>query len=262
MLETQCHALTELSGGLIRAGIRKNAGFQELQARFRAAITGSGVRAARVDGFLDAASSAEDPLLAWHVALDELEGLVLSVDEPGASAHEVTSALRTFSEGDLDRMISKLSPDMIGELRLVPMEDHPVFEYRTKEGEYVPFEVASAGQQATALLRVLLNQSGPPLIIDQPEDDLDSQVILEIVDQIWQAKRRRQLIFSSHNANLVVNGDAELVVCCDYRAAGDQSGGKFKLVGAIDVPDVRDEITAVMEGGEKAFRLRQEKYGF
>ena len=109
---------------------------------------------------------------------------------------------------------------------------------------------------------MLLNQSGPPLIIDQPEDDLDSQVINDVVSQIWAAKSKRQLVFSSHNANLVVNGDAELVVCCDYRAVGDQSGGRLKLEGAIDVPEVRKEITVVMEGGERAFRLRKEKYGF
>lgn len=57
-------------------------------------------------------------------------------------------------------------------------------------------------------------------------------------------------------ANLVVNGDAELVVACDCRKQGDQSGGRIKLEGAIDVPEVRDEITRVMEGGEKAFRLQ------
>lgn len=99
-------------------------------------------------------------------------------------------------------------------------------------------------------------------MIDQPEDDLDSQVVLDVVERIWSAKKNRQLIFSSHNANLVVNGDAELVVCCDYRVSGDQSGGKLKLEGAIDMPPVREEITRVMEGGEKAFRLRKEKYGF
>jgi len=46
--------------------------------------------------------------------------------------------------------------------------------------------------------------------------------MLEIVAQIWNAKQKRQIIFASHNANLVVNGDAELVVWCDYRTTGDQ----------------------------------------
>ena len=108
-----------------------------------------------------------------------------------------------------------------------------VFEYQTREGDFIDFDVASAGQQATALMRVLLAQPGPPLIVDQPEDDLDTQVVQDVVERIWQAKFHRQLIFASHNANLVVNGDAELVVCCDYRIAGDQSGGKIKMVPSI-----------------------------
>lgn len=140
--------------------------------------------------------------------------------------------------------------------------DHPVFRYCAKEGKDIAFHDASAGQQATALLRVLLNQAGPPLLIDQPEDDLDSQVIQEVVELIWQAKVKRQLIFSSHNANLVVNGDAELVACFNYRTVGDHSSGHIDLEGAIDVPKVRDRITTVMEGGEKAFKLRKAKYGF
>ena len=60
--------------------------------------------------------------------------------------------------------------------------------------------------------RILLAQTGMPLIIDQPEEDLDSQVIESVVEQIWEAKHGRQVMFASHNANLVVNGDAELVV--------------------------------------------------
>jgi type III restriction enzyme len=72
----------------------------------------------------------------------------------------------------------------------------------------------------------------------------------DIVESIWDAKKRRQLVFTSHNANLVVNGDAELVVYCDYKVHGEQSAGELKEQGAIDVR------------GEKAFKLRKEKCGF
>ncbi len=88
------------------------------------------------------------------------------------------------------------------------------------------------------------------------------KVIPKIAEQIWKTKQVRQLIFSSHNANLVVNGDAELLVCCDYRVAGEQSSGEIKYEGAIDMKDIRDEITSVMEGGREAFNLRKQKYGF
>ena len=60
----------------------------------------------------------------------------------------------------------------------------------------------------------------------------------------------------------MVNGDAELVVCCDYVKAGDQTGGQIKAAGAIDNEEIREEITLVTEGGERAFKLRMEKYGF
>lgn len=150
------------------------------------------------------------------------------------------------------------------ELSVTELEFNPVFQYCTNKvtGEYIAFADASAGQQATALLTVLLNQPGAPLIIDQPEDDVDSKMSPDIVQQIWKTKSRRQLVFTSHNANFVVNGDAELVVCCDYVRAGDQTGGQIKAAGAIDNLGIREEITAVTEGGKEAFKLRKEKYGF
>jgi type III restriction enzyme len=167
-----------------------------------------------------------------------------------------------FAPADLLRVAGRLNEGSSLDLSLVRLEDHPNFEYRLWEREYIPFGNASAGQQATALFKALLNQPGPPLVIDQPEEDLDNPVILEVVNQVWRAKRERQLIFASHNANLVVNGDTELVASCDYRASGDQSGGQIKAVGAIDIPAIRDAIKQVMEGGEAAFKLRKEKYGF
>ena len=148
------------------------------------------------------------------------------------------------------------------DLSLTELEDEPRFQYRQREGDYIEFRDASAGQQATVLLRVLLNQEGPPLIIDQPEEDLDNEIVLSIVQEIWKAKKNRQIIVTSHNANIVVNGDADLVVVCAYREGTEQSGGRIKLQGAIDVEEIRKEITNIMEGGLEAFKLRKEKYGF
>lgn len=173
-----------------------------------------------------------------------------------------TLAAAGFTPADLDRMARSLTSENWLALSLTPITRVPIFEYRAREAQYIPFHNASAGQQATALLKTLLNQVGPPLIIDQPEEDLDNPVMLEIVAQVWQAKQKRQLIFASHNANLVVNGDAELVAWCAYRTAADQSGGMVAGEGAIDVPEVREAIKQIMEGGEAAFNLRKEKYGF
>ena len=126
-------------------------------------------------------------------------------------------------------------------------------------GREISFEKASEGQRAAALLFMLLEQPGGPLIIDQPEGDLDNRVIAELTDKLHEAKQNRQLIFASHNANIVVNGSAELVGHLDIKESGDR---EFAYTGAIDKPEVCRVITSTMEGGEKAFKDRQDKYGY
>ena len=106
---------------------------------------------------------------------------------------------------------------------------------------------------------MLLEQSGGPLIIDQPEGDLDNRIIAELTDKLHEAKQKRQLIFASHNANIVVNGSAEFVGQLDLAGSGDR---EFAYSGAIDEPEVCKVITSTMEGGEKAFKDRQDKYGY
>ena len=186
---------------------------------------------------------------------EERDGADKRPDAPALSRAGLTAA-------NLDGIGRSLKPDGWLSLSLTPIKSEPVFEYQAREQEYIPFRNASVGQQATALLKTLLNQPGPPLIIDQPEEDLDNPVMLEIVERVWEAKQKRQLVFVSHNANLVVNGDAELVAWCDYRTTGDQSRGTIAGEGAIDVDIVRNAIKQIMEGGEAAFNLRRENTVF
>lgn len=123
----------------------------------------------------------------------------------------------------------------------------------------ISFEQASEGQRAAALLLMLLEQPGGPLIVDQPEGDLDNKVISALTDKLHEAKKRRQIIFASHNANIVVNGSSELVVSMDMANDGKRI---IHCNGAIDRADVCSIITGTMEGGEKAFRDRKSKYGY
>ncbi|MEX5718203.1 TrlF family AAA-like ATPase [Geodermatophilus maliterrae] len=263
LLRTQSDGVTELSGGLLKVDLMRGHGLQAVDERLRALAAGSGVRAAKFEALFEGLKAESDPLATWEALLSEFEQLIL-LDDGDEFTTQLTPTLSRLglTLTDQQKLRTKLTVGSWLDLALTPIEDCPVFCYRTKEEEYIPFEAASAGQQATALLKVLLSQTGMPLIIDQPEEDLDSQVIQDVVSWLWQSKGRRQVLFASHNANLVVNGDAELVVACDYRRAGDQSGGRIKLTGAIDIPELRDEITHVMEGGEKAFKLRRDKYGF
>jgi type III restriction enzyme len=262
-LEGQCQEVTKLSGGLLQAEMRRGHGLADVEVKFRAVTAGSNIRGSKFEDFFRNIRIDSYPLTTWEAVLTELETLLLAgVDNQVPSEQTPNLTRLGIPEADQRRIQRKLSTDGWLDLALTPIADEPIFQYESKEKQYIAFEQASAGQQATALLRVLLAQTGMPLIIDQPEEDLDSQVIEDVVTQLWKAKRGRQVIFASHNANLVVNGDAELVVVCDYRTSGDQSGGRIKLEGAIDVPEVRDAITHVMEGGEKAFKLRKNKYGF
>lgn len=262
-LRAECEALAASSDGMIRATLSTNRGFDAAQIKFKALIAGSNVRASKVDAFFEELAKESDSAATWETVLEELESLTLLEPDADISSEQTPVLTRLgLTVADQKRSVPKLTPDGWLDLSLAELSDFPEFEYRAKESEYIPFDSASAGQQASALLGTLLSQCGTPLIIDQPEDDLDSDTVQQIVSKIWRSKNRRQLIFSSHNANLVVNGDADLVLVCAYLTAGDQSAGQIKEQGAIDVAAVRDEITSVMEGGERAFRLRKEKYGF
>jgi hypothetical protein len=123
----------------------------------------------------------------------------------------------------------------------------------------------STGQKATAVLLLVLLESDAPLVVDQPEDDLDNRFISEgVVPRMLQEKRRRQFLFATHNANIPVLGDAELIL--GLRAMGEAEAGHaevpVKHMGSIDSADVRDLVEEVLEGGKEAFQTRRLKYGF
>jgi len=267
LLTQQCDNFNTISNGCIKVQLEGSIDLIQLKKRLKESFEGMRIIDTKVDALCDVIKSSSDPNESWEEILKELESLSLyDVENLKLSNLPSTSILDScnFKENEKNRIVEKLSTEKWLDLSTIEMEFAPIFLYgiNPNENDYISFQDASTGQQATALLTVLLNQTGYPLIIDQPEDDIDNRAMDQVTQLIWNAKENRQLIFSSHNANLVVNGDAELVICCDYRTAGDQSGGKIKNEGAIDITDVKNEITTVMEGGEKAFKLRKDKYGF
>jgi ABC-type cobalamin/Fe3+-siderophores transport system ATPase subunit len=119
----------------------------------------------------------------------------------------------------------------------------------------------STGQRATTVLLLLLLGSDAPLVIDQPEDDLDNRFISdEVVPRMKDEKRRRQFIFSTHNANIPVLADAELIL--GMAATADGATIPPEHMGAIDAQPVRELVEEVLEGGREAFLLRKRKYRF
>ncbi|WP_024334646.1 TrlF family AAA-like ATPase [Desulfotignum balticum] len=117
----------------------------------------------------------------------------------------------------------------------------------------------SDGQRNTAALALLLAQEGGPLVIDQPEDELDSNFVFrELIPMLRKVKSKRQLIMATHNANLPVNGDAELVYAFEAR----DGKGEMLACGGLDQRAVTKAVLDIMEGTEEAFRRRREKYHF
>lgn len=225
------------------------------------------IKSKSVDMICEKISNENNSIDYFNNVIFDLEKLyIFKLESDNNSNYPETKYLdeNEFKETEKARIVEKFSIDNWLDLLTLELEFIPIFKYVVDKNsqEEINFAEASAGQQSTALLTILLNEGGSPLIIDQPEDDIDNRAIEEIIKMIWNAKKKRQLIFTSHNANLVVNGDAELVIACDYRTHGSQAGGRIKKEGAIDTQQIRKEITSVMEGGEKAFILRKDKYGF
>jgi len=139
-------------------------------------------------------------------------------------------------------------------------EDDLRIEYsrRANGTDWTALSQGSQGQRSAALLAFLLAFGEEPLVLDQPEDDLDNHLIYDlIVRQIRESKLRRQLVIVTHNPNVVVNGDAELVHVLDFRS------GQCRRVqcGALQEKSVRDEVCRVMEGGREAFERRWKRLG-
>ncbi len=158
----------------------------------------------------------------------------------------------------------RLTPDQILQLEELELPDLINIELNTAhEGQenFRPLDKLSTGQQCTAILHLLLMQNQDPLIMDQPEDNLDNAFVADrIVAELRSAKIARQFIFATHNANIPVFGDAEWIGV--FEAADGQAQMPVEAQGAIDVPEVRDKAAIILEGGRAAFNQRKAKYGF
>jgi hypothetical protein len=124
------------------------------------------------------------------------------------------------------------------------------------KGEPKKVEALSKGQRATALLPLILRPLSYPLIIDQPEDDLDNFFIFEtLVRTIQRLKTQRQLIFVTHNANIPVLGDADRIVVMRMRSP---KAADAPCVGTVE--ERKQDILNLLEGGATAFRHREQRY--
>ncbi|KUI42949.1 hypothetical protein AU198_07715 [Mycobacterium sp. GA-1199] len=183
-------------------------------------------------------------------------GLAAAIRSGGNSLAEFdirgAQAAALVSAGEvLARELEETSVDLAVEV-LLKIGDHSGLRTMTQ---------LSKGQRATALLLLLLGASEAPLIIDQPEDDLDNNFIYKgVVQNLRTLKGKRQIIASTHNANVPVLGDAELIIALESDGTHGKSaeGG----IGSLDDSTIRALAENLLEGGPAAFNARHHLYGF
>ncbi|HOX41109.1 MAG TPA: hypothetical protein PK263_02865 [bacterium] len=150
-----------------------------------------------------------------------------------------------FNQGVFDEMTKKISPFMVDDKIDILFGSRPI-------------ENSSPGQRVSAILPIIFLAGNSPLIIDQPEDNLDNNHIkTKIVDILSELKIQRQIIIATHNANIVVLGDSEQVVVME---ADDNNQGQIKFEGFIDDEKIVESVISLLEGGKEAFKDRRDFY--
>ncbi|MCB9434107.1 MAG: AAA family ATPase [Ardenticatenaceae bacterium] len=191
------------------------------------------------------------------------EQLIVEIDSGDGETREVIPLtiadaiikhLTPYVDGNKDEFDPNKLETLL-ELEHLQIQDLPIIML---DGE--PIEELSPGQRCSTLIPIILLESSSPLIIDQPEDNLDNKLVFDlVVDILRSLKQKRQIIVATHNPNIPVSGDAEQVVVYETISKDKCT---ISTQGSIDDDAVVDKIKAIMEGSEDAFRIRAQKYGY
>nr|WP_130351610.1 hypothetical protein [Agromyces ramosus] len=193
---------------------------------------------------------------AYAGELDKLKDLLKSLRRNGQSSPELEGA-GVFVEGRMFPRLQSLDPASFdAAIDLWFPADMLRIRYRPEgESNFRALEQGSPGQKTATLLALILRMSTDPLILDQPEDDLDNELITDlVVTTLKTMKRKRQVVVVTHNANVVVNADSENVMVVRH--------GVVPVVahqGSIQATNVREAVCTIMEGGEQAFKERYQR---
>ncbi len=156
---------------------------------------------------------------------------------------------------DASSGVKRVRPEILS--NTLECDECPCDDYVEVTLEGKPIGDLSPGQRCSALLPIILLGSEAPLVLDQPEDNLDNQLITDLLIQtLHRLKERRQVIVVTHNPNIVVTGDAEQVVVME---AGD-GRCRVRRQASVDRVDVMRDIVDLMEGGREALRRRFKRY--
>ena len=194
-----------------------------------------------------------------------LAQLIEQTDVPNrwAKLEAIRTVLRdaTFADSQgLDRRFSRHldqlrlnTPEDLDRIAIWTPEDRLKLELVKADGSVEDIETGSAGQRTAGLLGLVLSLDDSPLIIDQPEDDLETRLISSlVVSGLRQLKQDQQVIVVTHNPNIPVNGAAEQIVEMRFATGQIRTGA----MGALQRQEIRRAVCEVMEGGKEALDKR------
>ena len=223
----------------IRVTVAQSAELQQYRDLVTEALKGAGVKQAVVADRLSQVFLPGE--LARLVANNDYAAFVLRVSFDEDRARKVVDALKASGTHYM--------------IETVDLDDRPCIELLDGE-TFKESTQLSTGQRCTTILPILLIQSERPLLIDQPEDNLDNAFVYDtIVKALRTVRGSRQVIFVTHNPNIPVLGEAERV----FVFSSDGRHATLKQVGTVD--DCKDQIERILEGGREAFLQRKARYG-
>jgi hypothetical protein len=239
--EAVARSLEDSLGSHISIVVSRSEGLDGYSSALAAALRGSGLHYSSLAQTLADAMSPRE--LVELVEAGDARGLSEAAGIPIDRAAKAIDALRrSGSEGII----------------AAPVEDKVSLRLRTEESKFRPSEELSTGQRCTVILPIVLSQHGRPLVVDQPEDNLDNAFVADTVVPALRGRRSAdQLILATHNPNIPVLGEADRVVVLE----SDGSRGWVAHAGSLLEPASISAITTIMEGGAEAFSARARLYG-
>lgn len=269
-LNNEYAELNELRNSYIKVRKKINSERNNISSKL---LDGTNIRI-KINAFRD----RDDFKLGFRKIIDKLTGFDGDIDKVTDfcfNGGEISSRIKEFYEkvynirydiGELEgyngiftNILKELKDSTMAELGIFLPEDEIQIQYKPEHSsQYKPIHNASAGQRTSAILTFILSDDINPLILDQPEDDLDNHLIYDlVVERLKACKEKRQIIVVTHNANIPVNGDAELIISMN---SASKSVDVLEA-GTLENEKIKHEICSVMEGGESAFRMRASRYG-
>lgn len=235
--------INEILGGDVKITLKFSGIVTEFENRLRDALKGSGLK--------------YNDLINKIVTTFKPDQFAKTIQDKNIESLKLVSGI---DELRANAIINNLfDSESIYKIESIYCDDLPDFKLKI-EGDiqrdsYKNSDELSMGQRCTTVLPIIFAVSQNPLIIDQPEDNLDNKYISEKIHNIIkEQKDNRQLIFITHNPNIPVLADSEYNLFLNYE---NKESKKLKE-GTVDT--VKDDILKILEGGEKAFKIRKEKY--